>query len=74
MSLKSILSIQGDMSFSYKQQTKQIYLDFLDEPQGSVRRSDQTHGIYTSYYVGKWSSLAHDVIFSLGLMQERTIR
>ena len=41
----------ADGSFVYKKQMKDIFLDFLDEPQGTPRRLSET-GIYVSYYLG----------------------
>ena len=31
---------------------KKLWLDFIDEPQSSPRRSRVNDGIYTSYYLG----------------------
>ncbi len=41
----------GDKNYKDKEQVKQLYLDFLDEPADSPRRSRD--GVYESYYLGK---------------------
>jgi len=40
----------GNKHFKYKERNKQYYLDFLDEPQNSSRRTRD--GVYESYYLG----------------------
>ncbi|KAF0707138.1 hypothetical protein AaE_013750 [Aphanomyces astaci] len=40
----------GDKTYRYRQESQQLFLDFLDEPQSSPRRLQE--GIYTSYVVG----------------------
>ena len=40
----------GDASFALKNKSKELYLDFLEEPKNSARRSQQ--GVYASYTSG----------------------
>ncbi|KAL4503086.1 hypothetical protein ABPG72_014315 [Tetrahymena utriculariae] len=41
----------GDKNYKYKHEVRQIYLDYIEEPKDSIRRT-QPGGIYTSYYLG----------------------
>ena len=41
----------GDSSHKDRDWFKAKYLDFLQEPQDSVRRNRRNDGIYTSYYL-----------------------
>ena len=40
----------GDKHFRHKRHMQQLWLDFMDEPQGSKRRTRE--GVYESYYLG----------------------
>lgn len=42
----------GDKYYQYKEKTRTLYLDYLDEPQDSIRRT-RPDGIYESYYIGE---------------------
>jgi len=42
----------GDKSYKYKERSRHLYLDFLDEPKDSIRRT-RPDGIYESYYIGQ---------------------
>ncbi|KAL4455388.1 hypothetical protein ABPG74_012540 [Tetrahymena malaccensis] len=41
----------GDRLHQYKEEMREIFLNFLKEPKNSIRRTQQD-GIYTSYYLG----------------------
>lgn len=42
----------GDKYYKFKERNRQLYLDYLDEPKDSIRRS-RPDGMYESYYLGE---------------------
>lgn len=42
----------GDKHFEKKDYFRKLYLDFLDEPEDSIRRT-RKDGLYESYYIGE---------------------
>jgi alkaline phosphatase D len=41
----------GDYAFKWKHQNREVYLDFIGEPQNTIRRLDRTRGIYQDYVI-----------------------
>jgi alkaline phosphatase D len=41
----------GDKTFSQKHFTRDIFLDFIDEPEDSIRRTDRNSSIHQDYII-----------------------
>jgi len=52
----ALVRLSGDRLFEKKEMMRELYLNFLDEPADSLRRT-QEGGIYTSYYIGETKSV-----------------
>ncbi|CDW81812.1 UNKNOWN [Stylonychia lemnae] len=55
----------GDKSFLFKQQNRQIYLDFIQEPQDTQRRIQNDTGIFQDYVVKYENISVHIILLDL---------
>ena len=53
----------GDKTFSQKHFTRTIFLDFIDEPEDSIRRTDKNSSIHQDYIIyGKNNFKTHIIL------------